>query len=84
MTFLITRTWLVKLISHPMAIAELSYRPFNFTDSSLRQALQFASLFNEGQLLKEKNLLLSFKCRPYLRKEAMRNLQRLFHLSRQS
>ena len=46
--------------------------------------LYLASLFNEGQLLKEKNLLhleqiLSFKSRPYLRKrsnETMRNLRK--------
>ena len=44
----------------------------------------FASFFNKGQLLKEKNFLLeeqilSLKSRPYLRKEAIK-LQKLFPL----
>ena len=42
----------------------------------------FSSIFSEGKFLMENNLLLlkqilSFKSRPYLRKEAMRNLQKL-------
>ena len=52
---------------------------------SRESPLHFASQFNEGQLLKKKNWLLleqslSFKSRPYLRKEAMRNFQMLFPL----
>ena len=50
---------------------------------SREPTLHFAALCSEGQLLKEKNLLLleqmfPFKSRPYLRKEAMRNLQKFF------
>ena len=38
----------------------------------------FASLFNEEQHLKGNNLqILSFKSWPYLRKEALRNLQKM-------
>ena len=47
----------------------------------------FAFLFNEGQLLKEKNLLskeqiLSFKSWRYLRKEAIRNYKTCSPLSK--
>ena len=56
-----------------------------WVDFQANQLCILPLLFSDGQLLKKKNLLLleqilSFKTRPYLRKEAMRNLRKLFPL----